>query len=78
MKYQSLAIAALLGFITVESVEIRALGDDNAWGEALDGADLTDYSKDTPQAYAEEKKKAPKPDAKAIARQKKAEQALVE
>ena len=48
MKYQSLAIAALLGFLTVEAVEIRALGDDNAWGDALDGADTTDYSKDTP------------------------------
>ena len=82
MKY-SLVIAALCGFVTIDqtnAIVIRASGDDNTWGEALEGVGegASDYSKDTPKDYMEEKKKAPKVDQKAVARQKMAEQALVE
>ena len=66
-------IAALLGFASVEqtnAVTIKVTGDDNTWGDALEGVGdgASEYSKDTPKDYMEEKKKAPKADPKVLAR----------
>jgi len=60
MKYNKLInISLLVGLINISDVNAIALkvnGDENPWGDMLEGVDSSDYSKDAPKAYVEVEK----------------------
>ena len=61
----------MVGLIDVKAIRIR--GDDNVWGDSLEGIATDDYSKDAPKAYVEMEK--PKINYALIQKLKKAEEA---
>ena len=75
MKYNKLIkICLLVGLINISDVNaIRIKGDENPWGDMMEGVDTSDYTKDAPKAYVEIEK--PKINYALIQRMKKVEEA---